>query len=47
MRRGSLKKSSNFKIQTEKTVFKEYLNNIDKCKTAQLYPHLTKVSISL
>ena len=43
MRRGSLKKSSNFKIQAEKNVFKGYLEKIDSCKTVQQYPHLKQV----
>lgn len=43
MRRGSIKKSSNFKIQAEKSVFRNYLENIENCKTALLYPAMKDV----
>lgn len=43
MRRGSIKKSSNFKIQAEKSVFRNYLDNLENCKTALLYPDMKDV----
>lgn len=43
MRRGSVKKLSNFKLQAEKNVFRDFLDNVEQCKTAVLYPKMKDV----
>lgn len=43
MRRKSVKKSSMFKVQAEKTVYKKYLDEVANCVTARAYPHLQAV----
>lgn len=47
MRRKSVKKSSMFKVQQEKIIFKKYLDNVQNCTTARSYPTLLDVSIIL
>ena len=43
MRRGSTSKSSMFKMQNERNHYKDFLENVDRCKTVRLYPHLLEV----
>lgn len=43
MKRSSTKKSSTFKIQAEKNVFRNYLEHISDAQTVQDYPHLHDV----
>ncbi len=45
MRRKSVKKSSMFKVQQDKVVFKKYLDQIDQCETVRCYPKLLDVQI--
>lgn len=45
MRRKSVKKSSMFKVQADKTVYKKYLDQVSECATVLRYPHLLDVSI--
>lgn len=46
MRRKSVKKSSMFKVQADKTIYKRYLDQISECASVRTYPHLLEVSIS-
>lgn len=43
MRRSSVKKSSMFKVQADKNIFRKYLENIETCATVRSYPHLLDV----
>lgn len=47
MRRKSIKKSSMFKVQQEKIIFKKYLDNIENSSTVRSYPTLLHVFIIL
>ena len=46
MRRGSVKKSSMFKVQADKVIYKRYLDSIEACATAKCYPHLLEVILN-
>lgn len=47
MRRGSIKKSSMFKVQQDKNVYKKYLDQIENCASARTHPHLFDVTLKL
>ena len=47
MRRKSVKKSSMFKVQADKTIYKKYLDQVSTCATVISYPHLLEVNILL
>lgn len=46
MRRASVKKSSMFKVQQDKNVYKKYLTQIESCAAARSHPHLLDVVIA-
>lgn len=46
MRRGSVKKSSMFKVQADKAIYKRYLDNMETCVTVKSYPHLLEVIVN-
>jgi len=47
MRRQSTKKSSMFKVQADKNVYKAFLDSVDQCETVRKHPHLLDVAFTL
>lgn len=47
MRRTSVKKSSMFKVQQDKNVYKKYLSQIETCASVRSHPHLFDVILFL